>query len=267
MAQHLQGRLKGESTHADQAENSAKGAWQPAVIDMPGCPYSPFRVFGDLASASEHIAKHLLGAEEANRWKFVIPAIIEHLGDIGEDRERHRLYNSLRREEVLKILYELYCRSIELNLQDACKLGWYGARRSGGGWVGVALGTSGVLIVAEHGVIVTAFLPKKSDGGGGEPGGRRHRMRGGKAPEHAPERHTQRWCAAEWLYYRVFRPALQFVRRAVYEPIPPGVDPNARRNDYWILKDCVPVVRSVKYDDWVELRQTCRGGIYNNEVN
>lgn len=254
-----------ESGSCEQADQ-----WRPVAIELEGCPYSPIVLFPDQESARRHIEKHLLGEQEAAQWALVIPAIVREYADIADSRQRHRLYTDLKRTEIFEALYRQLSRSVELNLKDACRLGWKKVDAQRTPWVGVAFGTSGALIVVENGVTRTVFLPGADEeapwGQAGDDKRRRRMRQGGKSHREVAV-YTDRWSQAEWLFYRVFRPALQFLRRAVYERLPRKLDPRARRNDYAMLKDCLPFIKSFKYEDWEEARRQCRGYIYNTDVN
>jgi hypothetical protein len=61
------------------------------------------------------------------------------------------------------------------------------------------------------------------------------------------------------LYYRVFRPAVQLVKRAQHR----SRDMLGRivRADYALLKGLLPPRSRLKYEDWLQLRRTCRGDL------
>ncbi len=270
-------QAKDNVTNEPARENErVESAWQPCRFEEAGCPYAPLTIFRDEAAAREHVGKHVLGPEEADAWALVVPLMLE-VADIASPSQRSRLYQYVRggKREVFEALYELYAKSIVLNLEDACLLGWKNVEERGRrGWVGVALGTSGLLIVAENGVIKTAFLAGQADPEDGNSSSRsavsslsnRHRMRRGYRPRVPPPREA-RWSDAERLYYRVFRPALRFARRCVYEYAPGVSGLRSRRSDYWLLKDVLPTIRSVRYERWAAWREKCRGRLYAEDVN
>ena len=164
-------------------------------------------------------------------------------------------------------LYDLFCRSVRQASRDSFRLRWFaetiGTR---GQAVTLAIGTAGVLLVVEN-WLKTAFLPGQGDaqavldqresrGPRGEsPRAGRRGMRPdvpGDSPGRDREDREQRrreeaWNDGQKLYYKVFRPAVQFVR-SHYE-IEFDARGERKRGEYGLLKSaCSP-------DEPVEVRQ------------
>ncbi|RMG36281.1 MAG: hypothetical protein D6725_10920 [Planctomycetota bacterium] len=233
--------------------------WQPRAIELPQCAYSPLKVFASREKALEHIASHILGEGESAAWAVVLGDDDLVGGDLGDPRFRHRVHNALCREsDAFDRWYGVYSRVIELNLRDACELDWKAVRHESDGWVGVALGTCGVVIVAENGTVLTAFLPQQTEETPKLLRGKRS-MRGGR-DKIIPHRHAERWGREERLYFRVFKPAVQFLRRAQTEWFEAGGGMLPRSNDYAMLKDRVPRTSRMTLRKWLAWRRRCRGG-------
>ncbi len=265
-----------------EKQSGVQQAWQPALINLQRCRLSPLRFFRDFPAAFEHIRDHLLEESEAEAWCLVIPQLSVEFGELGQKSQRHRTYQKAKQDrEVFEKLYDLYRESVSRNLADACRQGWKQVRGEQGHWQAVAFGSSGVLILAANGLVLTAFLPNQSSAertllrrGSLAPArlaGKR-RMRGGL--EVASERELRkrrqieaRWSPEERLFYRVFRPALSFIRRQQYETFSPTGPYQPRDNDYWLLKAKVPTASRFDYQQWRRLRQQLRGRVYDAAVN
>jgi|GEM_PF-1623349 len=266
---------------------TASPQWQGVTLNFPHCRYKKVQVFKDEDNARKHMEKHLLSfgegssqdASESAAWMLVIPQLRQCCGDLSDPQQRNLVYRMWQRDRsAFDACYRLYARSIRLSVSDACHLGWkWVGPQVGGGWEGVALGTSGVLVVAENGFILTAFLPNQHTngcylGGNGKlqsrPG--RHRIRGGVRSYREEKQHQKRkesWPPEKRLYYEVFRPALQFVRKAQYETFPPQGCLRPRNNIYAILKGKLPKCKWLHYDAWCRLREKVRKKLYDRQVN
>lgn len=279
-----------ETHGAAEAESSSAKAclqWQPVTLVFPGCRDRKLQVFENEHSARKHMEKHLLSfgegsskdASESRAWMLVIPRLAQWCKDLADARQREQAYWRWRRDSQAFIAcYRLYAQSIQLNVSDACQLDWkwVGPRR-GGGWEGVALGTSGVLVVAENGVVRTAFLPNQHTNGcyldsNGELQARpsQRRMRAGGKNFREQKQHKKRresWPPEKLLYYDVFRPAVQFIRRAQHETFSRQGDLRPRDNIYHHLKDKLPTCKSLRYENWCLLRHRVRKKLYDHQVN
>ncbi len=63
---------------------------------------------------------------------------------------------------------------------------------------------------------------------------------------------------AQRLYFRVFRPCIQFIKQSHHRGRDICGKPIGR--DYSLLKDCLPSRNQLAYGHWLELRRRCRGG-------
>ncbi len=234
-----------------------RSEWLPSTITIRGCSYCPLQVFADRDKCLRHVREHVLDEVESRIWAVVIedPDIGEQLQDA---HARNRLYYAAaHNEEVLQRLYIHYTKVIQNNLQDACLLGWKAVKEWETGWVGVALGTCGLLIVAETGTVVTAFFPRHMKVEARQQKGGR-RMRSGTGPKENAKLREYEWSKDKWLYYRAFRPARQFIQQCQQEWFPRSEALRPRDNDYAMLKTKLPRLHALTFVNWSNLRQQCR---------
>ena len=139
----------------------------------------------------------------------------------------------------------------------------------------MAVGTSGILMVIED-ALRTAFLGGQGDPeatlmsknqyGGSQPLARERGMRSGRLRSFArggrEERKKQRreasWSNAQRLYFRVFRPCIQFIKKSHHRGRDICGKPIGR--DYALLKDRLPSRNQLAYGHWLELRRPCPRG-------
>jgi hypothetical protein len=170
-------------------------------------------------------------------------------------------------------LYDLYSEAAGRDAQDAAALGWVGSKDR----VTVALGTSGILLVVEE-TVTTALLPGQGDpeatraarsdprivrGLVRERGMRSGRVAGAEYREHERERrvrllHQAHWTEPQRLYYHVFKPAVQFIKKCHHRYR--DMYGKLIRRDYALVKDRLPPRSQLKFDNWAALRRQCRGG-------
>jgi hypothetical protein len=243
-------------------------------LPHPAAPTSLVLFFQDWQTACAHLRDHLLTAPECDAWALVAPGYRALLDPAdGDVRWRYAEEALSSQGASAQQLYDLYAEAAAADSRDAADLRWSHTE----GRVTVAVGTSGVLLLVDT-LLRTAFLPGQGDpeatrqARGAGPGARglvRERgMRSGRpgaAGHHEPlrerreqERREERWTDEERLYYRVFRPCVQFIKRCHHR----HRDMSGRlvRQDYALLKDCLPPRNRLKFADWVALRRQCRGG-------
>jgi hypothetical protein len=216
---------------------------------------------------------HVLTAPECSAWAVVIPCLAETIGtDDADKRWNYAERAAADRGASAQPLYDLYCEAIALDSRDAAALHWFATPGS----VTAAIGTSGILMLIEQ-ELVTAFLPGQGSASatraaqeeGREARGlpRERSMRSGRLgrKQHESPRESRRqqrreagWTPQERLYYRVFRPAVQFVRRSHHRCR--DMYGRLNRGEYALLKEVLPPSARLKYDDWLALRAQCRGG-------
>lgn len=240
------------------------------VVVHPASPHNTVQFFSDWQSACNHLRDHLLTEPECFAWLLVDPGYDQIL-DAGNPDARwayaDRALSSGGR--TAQAFYDLYCAAVSRDLQDAALLGWHRTT----GRATVSLGTSGILTVIEQ-AVKTAFLPgqgiteaTKASKGRGQGGGlpRERGMRSGR-PGWRDNRSSDRdrqirqqreaqWSRSERLYYRVFRPAVQHLRRSHHHSR--DMFGNLAQSDYALLKDVLPHLSHLKYENWTDLRQRC----------
>lgn len=205
-------------------------------------------------------------------------------------------------------MYKLYAEAIGEALREAWRLAWWvgfedveaAVRESGVASSGArsgasaALGTSGVLVMFErrHGlrrVVVTAYLPglgtaalversrQGATGLSGLPREAGHGMRSsrnrcggptGTREDRDRVRRESAWTREQRLFFRVFRPALRFVRRSRFhasDPMRRDVGRDGPSNEYALLRSKLPSVRSLTFERWTAERQ--RAGVAGGSLD
>lgn len=185
-------------------------------------------LFRDRDKALEHVRKHVLGDFERQAWRLAIPAFAEHPA-------LNRGARSSDAEELLG----LYFDAIGQALEEARALRWANKDEpffAIGDPICVAMGILGLLVVIDHGRVVTAFFPGQGRDdapvaqlaqGGRQSAWRKPRRQLDEEPPEGP---------AELIYEKVFSTAFEFVRRTwAYSSSPTG---EARH--YHILNEVLP---------------------------
>ncbi len=247
--------------------------WMPHPAD----PARIVRVFDTWESACEHLQSHLLTDPECRAWVLVIPEICE-LIELEEPASRRAYYQRVKQTEggAAQTLYDAFSQSVRTAAGEAYRLRWFASRRdSSTRIVTVALGTTGILMVVET-WLLTAFLPGHGDpqavrqqqehGGMRKDAAERARpcIRSGRSRRAGPNDHDKRarltrqgsWSESEKLYYLVFKPAVQFIRSQYYDEL--GSRGEHHRGDYGLLKDVLPRMSQLGYDQWQAVRQAPR---------
>lgn len=239
------------------------------MANPPGAP-RPVQLFSDWRKACEHLRDHLLTAPECEAWVLVIPEYRQILDPADEEKRWRFFQESLASQGTsAQAIYDLYSAAVNKDAADSVLLGWW---RSCGDAT-VAVGSSGILFVLED-VVKTAFLPGQSEPeivrkakiAGNQTGLVRDRgMRSGRPGRFASdesekeqrerEKREAQWADGERLYYRVFKPAIQFIRKCHHRQR----DMNGRlvRRDYALLKDALPPQSQLKFQHWKTLREQC----------
>jgi hypothetical protein len=75
----------------------------------------------------------------------------------------------------------------------------------------------------------------------------------------ARQRREAAWTPAQRLYYRVFKPAVQFVKRCQHRCR--DMLGRETRGDYALLKNVLPHLSQLKLDDWLAMRMRCGRGV------
>ena len=64
------------------------------------------------------------------------------------------------------------------------------------------------------------------------------------------------WTPDERLYYRVFRPAVKFIRRCHCHS--GKICDGESGNHYGLLKKCLPSMKALRLNRWIEMRRSTR---------
>lgn len=254
----------------NRTHDSTDGLQLGTVTD-PAHPDRSIAFFSDWKLAWEHLRDHLLTAPECLAWRLVSPAYLHILNpEDGDARWTYAQQATASQGQTAQPLYDLYRTAVSQDTADATLLGWH----QDGDRVTVCLGTSGVLVLFGQRVVLTAFLPghgsedatraaRQADSAADLP--RERGMRSGRngrrdretvdREQRLLEQRQAAWSPAERLYHRVFKPSVQFVKRCQHR----HRDLYGRliRGDYALLKDVLPPLSQLKYENWITLRQRC----------
>lgn len=257
-----------------EQERCCSEGLQLRSIPHPARPREQVRFFGDLQQALGHLRDHVLTAPECEAWALVDARYLQLL-DLSDGKARLRYARQAEASagRSAQPLYDVYRDAVACDAEDAALLGWYRSQ----GTLTVALGTSGVLLLID-GPVRTAFLP-----GQGDPSATRQserteglrlaivRERGMRSGRHGRggseswERDRQvrarreaAWSPDQRLYYRVFKPAVQFVKRCQHRCR--DMFGRLTRGDYALVKEAIPHLSQLKLDDWLRLRARCGRG-------
>lgn len=213
--------------------------------------------------ALEHLQNHLLTSPENEAWALVLAdlgqaEIAETLKDSEACFRLIRLAGEAGAAAVSEYL-EAYRKAVNQGCVEARKLGWWAQDR----WVAVAIGTTAVFALFENSVLRTAYIPaqavknRKREPGTVTPLPPAHKMRKPREKERdrkAAEREAQ-WTALERIYYKLFRPAVQFIRSRYHT----WVSLNGQKwDDIALLKDRLPRMSQLSYAKWYEYHQQVR---------
>ncbi len=239
-------------------------------VARPDRPNELVRFFSDWQTAYQHLRDHLLTSPECHGWTLVAPRYVEILDpDQSDSRWNYSKQAAESCGRTAQPLYDLCWSVTSMDLRDSETLGWHQST----GTLTVCLGTSGILAVIQD-TVTTVFLPglgsaeatrtsTQTSQRNGLP--RERGMRSGRPgrtdSEQASRRHraqTQReaaWSQSQRLYYLVFKPAVQFVKRSHHRCR--DMFGRRTRTDYGLLKDKLPHLSQLKYQDWTALRAQC----------
>lgn len=233
------------------------------VVPHPAEPTREVSFFADWQRAVTHLIDHVLTSPECEAWAIVTPQLAQCV-ELTDSLSRTRLAQSARATNGASVqaVFNLYqCAAAEASRQ-AYVLGWF-AQNAG---CFVALGLNGVFVLIDRNVVVTTYLP-----GQGSPeavsqpdAGRhlrreRHPMRRVVPPDEGRRRREATWTDEERLFYRVFRPAVQFIRSRHHRAR--GLDGRLRKFDAALLKDRLPPMSELGLDSWRMRREQARVGV------
>jgi hypothetical protein len=237
-------------------------------VPHPARPGSYVAFFADLERALRHLGDHLLTAPECQGWALVLPALADHV-DPHDAEARAAFFRRARSTHGVsaQAVFDLYREASARTASDAFLLNWHASD----GPTTAALGTSGVLVLIDGPSVVTVYLPGQGDpaavrasgeAGAGCLGRERQLMR---RPEHRGRRERQeqerreaRRSPEERLYYDVFRPAVQFLRKRYHRS---WTLDGERRHDDALLKKVLPPMSRLGLEGWQGCRaQVAAGG-------
>lgn len=222
-------------------------------------PLGNVAIFRRSSTAIDHIVNHMLTSPESKCWILEAPQVT-HAVDLASPSARYRAAGGLidGAEPVTECLYSAYANAICRAVADASDLGWY--LRLDDSWL--ALGSSGLLVVVESDAVVTAFFPGQGNGQrvaasqrstetrnplprefrcSPWPRQRRHRMP--TREQRMRTRRMRRWTDEQWLYYGVFRPAVQFIQH--------------KDTRYSPIRSVLPQMSRLRLSHWQEIRERC----------
>jgi hypothetical protein len=237
-------------------------------LPHPGRPGTRVAFFSRLESALAHLRDHVLTAPESEAWAVVEPALASHV-DLGDPDRCAAFYRQALASRGLsaQAVFDCYRQAAARAASEAYLLTW---QRSEGATT-VALGTTGVLVVIDGPCVVTVYLPgqgseeavrqSRNPDAGGLPRQRRLMRRAeALSPREQRQRseRTAQLTLEEQLYYRVFRPVVQFLRSRYHRAY--TLD-GWRRYDDALLKEVLPPMSRLRFDDWRQYRaQLSTGG-------
>jgi hypothetical protein len=224
--------------------------------------------FADLERALRHLGDHMLAAPECAAWCLVLPDLADHI-DPEDANSREAYFRQARatRGVSAQPVFDLYRAASARAAGEAFLLNWHATD----GRTTVALGTAGVLVLIDGPSVTTVYLPGQGNPAAvrasreAEPDrlGRERRLMRRSDRRPAGERRRQarreaRRSAEEGLYYGVFRPAVQFLRRRYHQSY--TLD-GVRRYDDALLKGVLPPMSRLGLAGWQGYRaQVSAGG-------
>jgi hypothetical protein len=231
------------------------------------------RVFADWSKAACHLRDHLLGEPESRAWLLIHPSLAGALDwDSSNARWRWVCQALATQGADGQDLYDQFCAIMDRELQDAGRANWLALDPTTG--VLVTFSTNGVLAIVTADLLRTAFVAgqgsleatvRAQQQGFGKQMPRHNAMRQGRlasGQRNLPERERRRaqerqasWSEPQNIYYTVFRPAMQFVRRTTNSAYDALGRP-LRQSDYSRLKDVLPPVGKLDFNAWTKLRTT-----------
>lgn len=234
------------------------------TIPHPCHPDRAVQVHPSVEAAWEHVRKHVLSHPECRAWLLIDPELGE-LVDFQNPDARWNLarLESLSSEEVAQRCYDRYSHLLALVSRQSTQQGWCCEDPSRK--VAVAFSPLGVVMVIQ-GHLKTAMVPGQGDA---ETTSASHeqqskalpRERSAARPFGARARHPkearkhrtrqEQWTREEWLYYEVFRPALQFLRSQNRNRDPYGRP--TKHNDLHRLNEVLPPRKRLDYETWLTL--------------
>lgn len=258
-------------------ENDSAMPFQIRTTPCPGQPNQLLSVFSGASAAWRHLQNHLLTNPECEAWACICPQMLEIVDLTNADaRWQYRQGGDGDSGDYWQPLYDQYAQAVTRAAIASDRLGWH---RHDPGWnVRVALGHEGLLQVF-HPHLKSAFLPNQgnatevvaarlagrtrrdTEARSQRDTMRRHGMRAGRSSPMAfaktveqCQRRESGWTPRQTIYHRVFRPAVRFIRSNHRHTRKSNGDLEYR--DYALLKEVLPPMSQLSFDDWDALLPT-----------
>lgn len=220
--------------------------------------------FANVDKAVEHLCNHLLVSPECHGWALIIPGYRDSLNPEDANARWIASKEAVRSGGAsVQSLYDAWLAISDAEAKAATQLAWVIRV----GRTTVAMGIQGVLLIVDD-VVRTSFLPGLGDARetvrAAQAGERRVDRLGMRAPRKGNDddhcsptpgttRQRARWSLEERIYYEVFRPAVQFIRRQ-HNWNTGWNDAQLGSNDYGSLKQRLPPMSRLRIEQWKELR-------------
>lgn len=246
------------------------------TIPAPEPAAAGAKVFATPADACRHLCDHVLVEPECFAWAAILP---DWAGLLGEKRARRKRHNERTRldhteGESGQGLYDAFATALRDDAADADRLHWMEV------WypppeappefrpTAVYLGTRAMVMVFEKlsagWVLKTAFIPEQGDPRETVRARENRRPRANQVPRrdagHPREQHRREELEAEWsaderFFYRVFKPAVKFLRHHHgVRNVAPG---RALDRHYGLLYDRLPHALTDDPRVWIAFRRAC----------
>jgi hypothetical protein len=209
----------------------------PTALRAEGMP-ARLRLHPSVSSLFRHLDKHVLDVDARPALRAAFPCIAE-VEDLATEKATIRWQRRPDRN-VSDDAVVGYVRMIEQSITEACTLGFFRTGRQ----TAVTLDSAGLLVVVDHGTVVTAFIPGVDFRGktrSGDDDRSRHEI--ARNDRRRAERNGD-----ERYYYEVFRPAIQQIRRFPVEDTIGGIE-------YGALKLVLPRSRHLDLVSWIAMRR------------
>ena len=209
-----------------------------------------------------HLCDHVLTAPECHGWNLVLGGWDE-LFDQADQRWKYARQATTSDGASAQELYDDYCCAAQRSMDESSATNWWVVD----GDTLATFSTNGVLVVAHlmsEPTIATIFLPGQGHGvlvGRGDSRGTtplprecRRRMRSGQHRIGRPDRaDSAEWGREERLFFRVFRPAVQFIKRCHFDAM--DYQLRRRKHEYALLKKKLPATNGMTFEWWQALRE------------
>ena len=232
-------------------------------VDVP-CSEETTQAFIDWRKAVEHMIKYLLTDPERKAWRIADPRLMQ-IVDLDHENVCWRYGQQAMKScgTSATALYVAYCDNMDRTGRAATRLEWCcnGADPD----TRVGFDERGVLIIVQR-CVRTCFIPgawnERDKSTWRNVRRRSGRNRSSRAEERERRREEKRgnaWSQEERIYYRVFRPALQEIRRQhINHDIDPDDDVHPR--DWAGLKETLKEEGMISFARWQEIRNRATGG-------